>query len=362
MGLDRTRRKECVAHRTREGGSHVDAGILRSVTSPATTALIVTYNHARYVADAIESILAQSVSVDEIVIVDDGSTDDTVARARAFDDPRIRVLAEAHRGITRLAETYNAGLAVARGDLIAICEGDDRWPARKLALQVPPFADPDVVVSHGAYGVIGAKGTVLRPEVQAMAPDRPGPYDALGPHLLMSYVMAVTAVIRRATLLAVGGFQALGDTVHWDYPTFLALAERGRFWYTREIVGLWRKHGASGTMALAGRDLAGVDLSVPLALAARQRHAGRPGLPEPRAIEQAWSDAFARQMWHAGRVLLLGRRYAGARRVASLALARGPSLGLRIRVIAVWLAALVRTDLERFSFLSGRRSSIEELT
>ena len=69
----------------------------------------------------------------EMVIVDDGSTDDTVRIARQYakEDERIRVFPRENVGIFRLAETYNFGVARSSGEFVAVLEGDDVWEANK---------------------------------------------------------------------------------------------------------------------------------------------------------------------------------------------------------------------------------------
>lgn len=329
---------------------------------PSVSVLVVTYAHADYVEKAVRSALVQSVAPLEIVVVDDGSGDGTADVAEAIADPRVRVLREAHRGIERLAETYNVGLSVCSGEVVAILEGDDEWPLRKLEMQLPAFERPEVVVCHGTYAVVGARGSVLRDRVPPLPPLSAGPYDALPLHLAMSYVMPVTALVRRSALLSIGGFRPLGPTVHWDYPTFLALAEQGRFFYVPEVVGLWRKHARSGTMALTGRDIEGVDRSLELALRTRARLSERAGLPTEAAVRAQWQEAFARQIWHVGRLLLVERRFREAKSLVLRALLRGGSLRTRSMLLLVAVAALARIDIEALLRLLRRRSTIEELS
>lgn len=329
--------------------------------TPTVSALVVAYDHEMFIEEAVRSALAQRHVELEVVVVDDGSTDATRERVTAIGDRRVRLLSEPHRGIERLAETYNAGLAACRGDFVAVLEGDDRWPEGKLAAQVADLADPTAVCAHGLYAVIGARGTLLRRRVPSAAPVRPGRYDALPLHLVMSYIMPVTAVIRRSSLLSIGGFQQLGRTVHWDWPTFLALAEFGPFVFRSEVVGHWRKHGRSGTMQLTGSDLDGTELSLELALVTRRR-LRRPGLPSEAMIRARWADAFARQIWHVSRVLLIGRQYRRVQSLVHRALARGCSPTLRARLLLVWIAALAHVDLEGPVRWARRRSPLEELS
>jgi len=109
---------------------HVAASLV-SVITP-------TYNHERFIAQCIESVLAQTYGHWEMIIVDDGSTDHTasIAEEYAKKDHRIKVIRQANNGIFRLAETYNKALGLANGELIAILEGDDTWQNTKLEIQV----------------------------------------------------------------------------------------------------------------------------------------------------------------------------------------------------------------------------------
>lgn len=98
--------------------------------------LLVTYNHAKYVAQALDSILMQQADFEfEIVAVDDCSTDNTLAILRRYEsqDPRLRVLpAETNLGISR---NYHRGFAACRGEFVAVLEGDDYWISpRKLQI------------------------------------------------------------------------------------------------------------------------------------------------------------------------------------------------------------------------------------
>lgn len=318
----------------------------------------MTYNHERYIESAVRSALAQGPLLSEVIVADDGSSDGTVARTRAIADPRIRLITGPRRGLLDLAATYNAAVSAATSEYVALLEGDDLWPLGKLDMQVAAFEDPRVVVAHGDYAVIGARGTVLRDRVRSGRP--PGSYDALAPHLLGSYVMPVTAVIRREALLAAGGFTQLAGTPHWDYPTFHALAERGLFHHAAGVVGIWRKHGGSGTFQIAGTDTAGAELARSLAIATRRRLSHRRDLPSERRIRAAWSDAFARNALQVGRILLVGHRYREARRLAFQGLTRARSLGLRLRLVALLVASLAHADFERVARVRGH-STIEEL-
>src|SRR5437879_10746499 len=98
---------------------------------PFVTALIDTYNHERFIEEAIVSVLEQDVypAEMEVIVVNDGSTDNTPAIVRKF-IPRVRYLRKANGG---QASAFNAGIPEARGEIVALLDGDDWWAKGKLS-------------------------------------------------------------------------------------------------------------------------------------------------------------------------------------------------------------------------------------
>lgn len=326
--------------------------------SPTITALIVTYEHARYIEEAVVSALSQTRPPDEILVVDDGSCDGTVELIRRF--PTVRILELPHRGIEGLSATYDAGLDAARGELVALLEGDDRWPPTKLELQLHDFRDDRVVLSHGLYSVIGARGAPLHKGVSPHMRIPPGMYDARPFVLRGSYIMAVTSVIRREALRRIGGFRQIPGTPHWDYPTFLALSDQGPFAFCPVVTGEWRRHGASVVVRLAGIDVTGAAQQLDLALGARARM-GDKGLPTPREIRRSWADAHAIMVWQSSRMLLRRGLFAQARSLVVSAMGSSASLHLRARLLIALVASLIRVDLEWIARVMRGKSTFSEM-
>ena len=114
------------------------------------SAVIPTYERAHLLPRAIESALAALGPEDELIVVDDGSTDATAAAVEAFGD-RVRFLREPHAGA---GPTRNAGIAAARGDLVALLDSDDEWFADKIELQRRYLeAHADVLYVFSDFGV-----------------------------------------------------------------------------------------------------------------------------------------------------------------------------------------------------------------
>jgi len=116
--------------------------------NPKVTVFIPVYNREQYVGEAIESILAQTFTDFEILLVDDGSTDSSVDKIRTFSDPRIRlVCSEQNLGIPK---TRNKGVELARGQYMAMLDSDDRAYPQRLEKQVA-FLD-----NHPEYAQVGS--------------------------------------------------------------------------------------------------------------------------------------------------------------------------------------------------------------
>ncbi|KJC39438.1 glycosyltransferase [Bradyrhizobium sp. LTSP849] len=94
--------------------------------------IIAAYNSEAYIAEAIESVLGQTVPAGEVIVIDDGSTDGTSDILARLGD-RIIALNQTNSG---QSVAVNKGLAMARGELIGFCDADDLWTARKLELQL----------------------------------------------------------------------------------------------------------------------------------------------------------------------------------------------------------------------------------
>lgn len=118
---------------------------------------MATYNGAGYLRDQVESILAQLGPADELVVCDDGSSDQTIATLLGYDDPRIRI----HENPTRLGHVRNFELAMslARGDYIFLSDQDDVWvPGRVRNMMDALQAHPHALLVSSNFDLIDAKG------------------------------------------------------------------------------------------------------------------------------------------------------------------------------------------------------------
>jgi glycosyltransferase involved in cell wall biosynthesis len=124
-----------------------------SSPSPTVSVIIAVKNSARYLAECLDSVMAQTFDDLEIVVVDGRSTDGTEAIARSY--AKVRFSQQAGKGF---ADAWNCGLREARGELLAFLDSDDAWTPTKLARQVAMLrADP------GLEAVVGKVRFVLEP-------------------------------------------------------------------------------------------------------------------------------------------------------------------------------------------------------
>src|SRR5947209_13220762 len=101
----------------------------------SVSVIIPTYNHGRFIADAIESVLAQTYPVSEIIVVDDGSTDETQEVVEKFGE-KVRYIEQANAGVSA---ARNTGIENSDGDLVAFLDADDTWLPEKIEKQVAKF-------------------------------------------------------------------------------------------------------------------------------------------------------------------------------------------------------------------------------
>ncbi len=208
--------------------------------TPEVSVLMPVYNGETYLVSAVESILHQTYSDFEIVIVDDGSTDGTHEILRQFErqDERVRVYLRPHVGYVK---QLNFGLSVCRGVFIARMDGDDLAYEDRLAIQVEELRSrPEVMVLGGAYDLIDSRGRLLRRHW-------PPTDNATLQEMCLTGQTPIghpTALMRRADVLAVGGYDETLETAE-DIDLWLRLGERGELACVHHPLLQYRQHDKS---------------------------------------------------------------------------------------------------------------------
>ncbi len=193
-----------------------------TVRVPGRVSVVIPcFNAARYLRETIDGALAQTYGDVEIVVADDGSTDDSVAIVASYGD-RVRGLRQGNAGPSA---ARNLALRSATGEFVALLDADDRFHPEKLARQVAVLrARPDASIVHCGWRFVDRDGREL-PECGW--PRLEG--DVLERLVLGNLVHPVSVVLRRATIDDVGGFDERCP-VNEDWDLFLRASRRGARW------------------------------------------------------------------------------------------------------------------------------------
>jgi glycosyltransferase involved in cell wall biosynthesis len=132
---------------------------MNSTRTPVVSVIVPVYNVERFVERAIRSVLEQSFTDFELIIVDDGGHDASMLLCDRLADDRTRILHQSNRG---LAGARNTGIAEARGEFVALLDADDAWSPEKLALHVAHLqANPEVGISYSGSELIDESDNML---------------------------------------------------------------------------------------------------------------------------------------------------------------------------------------------------------
>jgi glycosyltransferase involved in cell wall biosynthesis len=218
------------------------------VTRPTVSVVIPTYNHSPFIEEALASVFAQNEPVLEVIVVNDGSTDDTqwaLERHRR----RIRIVEQVNRGV---AAARNAGAVVATGELIAFLDADDIWRSRKLELQVDRFAaEPALGLVHCGVEEVDRHGRWLCSRLDGV--------EGWVAHEMLLFRRPVilgggsATVVPRAVFEKVGGFdESMSTSADWDL--YYRIACRYPVGFVPQVLVRYRVH--DGNMHLNVRAMA----------------------------------------------------------------------------------------------------------
>jgi len=208
--------------------------------SPAISVLMSVYNGQQFVAEAIESILAQTFGDFEFLIIDDGSKDESTAIVRRYElkDKRIKFVSRANKGLTK---TLNEMFAMSRGEFIARMDCDDVALPERFALQVQALRDdPSLACVGGNFQLIDGDGRLLTTL-------RPPPDDATIQKQALAGHGAIchpAAMIRREALLRINGYDE-EFKIAQDLDLWLRLGEVGKLANVPSTVLKFRLHEGS---------------------------------------------------------------------------------------------------------------------
>ena len=206
---------------------------------PSVSVVMAVYNGERWLAETLAGLEAQTFADFEVVVIDDGSSDETPAilTAAVLRDRRYRVITQTNRG---LVASLNRGLAEARAPLVARIDADDIAEPTRFALQVEFLrSHPEVAALGSAIRIIGPDGAFRRLQSYPCGPA------AVADAMLRGCALAHPAVmLRRADVLAAGGYREAFRHAE-DYDLWLRLGERHDLDNLPDSLLRYRQHGGS---------------------------------------------------------------------------------------------------------------------
>jgi glycosyltransferase involved in cell wall biosynthesis len=208
------------------------------VNAPLVSVIIVNYNYGRFVGAALESVLAQTYEKLEIVVVDDGSTDDSPEILRMY-EPRVRLVRQANKGVSA---ARNRGIAESEGSLVAFLDSDDMWLPKKVERQVETFGDLAVGMVYTGLEYVDSEGRTLCSATEGTRGDVLVELALLrGPGVPAS---GSSAMVRRSALETVGLFdESLSTSADWDL--WRRIACHYKIELVREPLVQYRQHGSA---------------------------------------------------------------------------------------------------------------------
>lgn len=214
---------------------------------PAVSVIMPTYNRADYLKRSVQSVLDQTFTDFEIILINNYSTDDTLNVVSAFNDRRIKVIDFKNDGI--IAKSRNRGIKQSTGKYIAFLDDDDLWCPDKLELQIK------YMESHPEFGLVYSNAIVID-EHESMKDLRIDPKQAktgqVFPDLLYENFIPILTVLMRRVIFETNGPLNEDSCIRGaeDYEYWLRAALKFDFGYIDEPLALYRVHGGcvSGTV------------------------------------------------------------------------------------------------------------------
>lgn len=221
--------------------------------NPLISIITPTYNHEKYIEKCINSVINQTFKNWEMIIIDDKSQDNTTKIINHFSDNRIILIEhENNYGLKNLSKTYNEALQIANGDYIAILEGDDFWPVKKLEQQIACFNYGNIVLSYGRWVIVDKDDNELKEFFVNKKFSNLFSNKSLVVYedLLVKdfFIQSSTVLIKKDYLLKIGGFLQPDDIEAVDYPTFLELSLLGKFFGFSDFLGYHRRHAFNSSV------------------------------------------------------------------------------------------------------------------
>ena len=225
------------------------------MANPLVSVVVTTYNQGRYIEETLASVLAQSFTDYEVIVVDDGSTDDTPQRLALFKD-EIRIIRQTNTGV---AGSRNSGVTAACGQYIAFLDGDDLWHKDKLTVQV------NAALEYPESGLIAVDGVQFKDEKTILSHTLFGDIESIGQlqdsfitdnfynrQLQSNFISTMSQVMIPANVLRAIGPSDPQIKLASDYDLYIRISKHYPFTLVKCPLVSWRylPSSASGPLEL----------------------------------------------------------------------------------------------------------------
>jgi glycosyltransferase involved in cell wall biosynthesis len=263
---------------------------------PLISIVIPTYNRLPFIVEATRSVIAQTYTNWELIIVDDGSTDGTAEAINSIADPRILVTELPHKGTARLLR--NIGIRIGTGEWVSFLDSDDRWLPRKLELQLKALKQSGLECCYTNFELIDETGKIM--------PARSRPFRPLSGNIIRELIsneasLAIdTLLLSRRLFNDLNGFSTDPKLYREDYEFELRLALNAELIALPEVLVQVREHAGRATKAFSH-----ADSHVHSAIPYEKFIKGKPG----KELEKLAAGRYIHHMRQAAKINFKNRNY-----------------------------------------------------
>jgi len=218
------------------------------VQEPLVSVILPAYNHDKYVAESINSVLKQSYTNFELIIINDGSSDSTdeiISSIYNENKSAIKYISKKNEG---LIKTLNLALKISKGRYITFIASDDKWMREKLKIQVDFMQkNPDIYMSFTdayflkQFSETSIKYTTYKPNIKKIfKKDKKNIFNKM---IIENLVISLTTIIKREFIEELGFFDE--DLIYEDYDMWLRVSKKHKISYIDRVTAYYRIHDAN---------------------------------------------------------------------------------------------------------------------
>lgn len=208
------------------------------MNKPLVSVIIPNYNYGRYLKETIDSVLAQTYPNVEIVVADDGSTDNSVEVLESYGNC-IKWFKQQNQGVSN---ARNRAIKESTGEFLAFLDSDDLWLPQKIEKQIQLFADKEVGLTHCGFVDFDNKGNLLEEHLDGLS-------GWVATEMILYQRPVVlgggsAAIVKREAFDKIGGFdQNVSPAEDWEF--YYQVARHYKIGFVPEVLMKYREHGSN---------------------------------------------------------------------------------------------------------------------